>query len=60
MVYLHWEANDFGLEKVSTVKAAYASLEEARTQAEHDQARGRHPLYIEDEQGMKLWEVAQA
>lgn len=55
-VYLFWDADDFGLVGEGEVKAVYASLEDARAQAEHDQALGRHPRRIEDATtGEVLW-----
>lgn len=57
MVYLLWLARDFGVgQPEGTVKARYATLEEAKAQAEHDLTLGRHPLRIVSEDGTKvLW-----
>lgn len=55
MVYLHMKAAEFGLEKVATVRAAYATQEDAEAQAAHDIAiNAKVPVRIEDEQGNVL------
>ena len=37
------------------IRAAYATLEDARRQAEHDLAQDKQPLRIEDEAGRIVW-----
>lgn len=56
MVYLISDGRACGLAQVPEVRAAYATLEEAQTQAEHDATMGRTPLRIEDaDTGAVLW-----
>lgn len=54
---LVWDAKDFGLDRDEVV-ANYASLEDAKRQAEHDLAHGRHPLRIEYA-GKTVWDVSE-
>lgn len=57
-VRLVWDATPDG-GAVNENRAWYASVDEARVQAEHDLAAGaRAILRIEDENGRLLWEPA--
>lgn len=57
MVTLFMDAKEFGL-RGDHVTAHYASLEEARAQAEHNIRQGKQrPIKICDEAGAMLWEA---
>lgn len=57
MHQLHMSARDFGLANAETVKANYATLEEARVQGDANLASGKQvPLYITDDTGKKVFD----
>jgi len=59
MVYLISDGRACGIAQVPEVRTPFATLEEAQVQAVHDQAAGRTPLRIEeDETGKVLWDPA--
>lgn len=60
MVYLHMDASGFSIKSAKTVKAPYASFEDALSQATHNLATGvQRPVRIEDDQGNVLKEFKQ-
>lgn len=60
MVYLVWDGRACGLAQLPEVRAPYATLDEALSQAEHDLLQGRIPLRIEDADTQEvLWEASE-